>query len=178
MKRASDILLTNRWQQSLNRFKHIFDLGKRDRTKDTPIYYIPGNHDVDYAGKLVHTPEVIKRYETHFGARNHRFTIGKVDFIAIDAQTVDGNSENDLTSWTWNFVNNVSLDGRANPRVLLTHIPLYRPDWTSCGPHRASEVTNQAFFSLVFRELPVLFMMGISYTRTMSLRVRQSVCWI
>lgn len=87
--------------------------------------------------------QVVKRYETHFGARNHRFTIGKVDFIAVDAQTVDGHLEDTLTSSTWNFVNNVSSDGQANPRVLLTHIPLYRPDRTSCGPYRSSEVINQ-----------------------------------
>ncbi|KAJ6809495.1 uncharacterized protein M6B38_161725 [Iris pallida] len=30
-----------------------------------------------------------------------------------------------------------------NPRVLLTHIPLYRPDDTPCGPYRSSSVINQ-----------------------------------
>lgn len=35
--------------------------------------------------------QVIKRYEKAFGARNYQFTAGKVDFIAIDAQTLDGN---------------------------------------------------------------------------------------
>lgn len=32
---------------------------------------------------------------------------------------------------------------RLNPRVLLTHIPLYRPDRTPCGPYRSSGVINQ-----------------------------------
>ena len=31
----------------------------------------------------------------------------------------------------------------SNPKVLLTHIPLYRPDNTPCGPHRSSPVINQ-----------------------------------
>ncbi|KAG2238091.1 hypothetical protein Bca52824_092664 [Brassica carinata] len=34
-------------------------------------------------------------------------------------------------------------DAKSNPNVLLTHIPLYRPDQTPCGPHRASSVINQ-----------------------------------
>jgi hypothetical protein len=34
--------------------------------------------------------QVIKRYEKEFGMRNYQFTVGKVDFIAIDAQTLDG----------------------------------------------------------------------------------------
>jgi len=33
--------------------------------------------------------QVIKRYENEFGMRNYQFTVGKVDFIAIDAQTLD-----------------------------------------------------------------------------------------
>lgn len=81
---------TNRWQESLSRFKHIFDLGKQGKTKDIPVHYIPGNHDIGYAGHLFHKPEVIERYEANFGERNYKFTIGKVDFVVIDAQTVDG----------------------------------------------------------------------------------------
>jgi hypothetical protein len=34
--------------------------------------------------------QVIRRYEKEFGIRNYQFTVGKVDFIAIDAQTLDG----------------------------------------------------------------------------------------
>lgn len=35
------------------------------------------------------------------------------------------------------------LDDKVHPRVLLTHIPLYRPDGTYCGPQRSSPVINQ-----------------------------------
>lgn len=138
-------LSNKEWQESLSRFKHIFDLGKQGKTKDIPVHYIPGNHDIGYAGHLFHKPEVIERYEANFGERNYKFTIGKVDFVVIDAQTVDGNLEDDTTSSTSLFVDGVgvSIDVKSNPRVLLTHIPLYRPDWTPCGPYRASEVINQ-----------------------------------
>lgn len=38
--------------------------------------------------------QVIKRYEKEFGMRNYRFTVGKVDFIVIDAQTLDDKQKN------------------------------------------------------------------------------------
>lgn len=39
---------------------------------------------------IFYVTQIIKRYESGFGARNFRVTLGKVDFIAIDAQTLDG----------------------------------------------------------------------------------------
>lgn len=81
-----------------------------------------------------------------------------------------GNPKGKLTSETWDFVRNVSAgikyfvvnvqlvlissqwliyifyplpDVALFPRVLLTHIPLYRRDWTPCGLHRNSPVVNQ-----------------------------------
>ena len=54
---------------------------------------------------------------------------------------------------SWNFQYRIKsyifwyfVDVQLNPRVLLTHIPLYRQDWTSCGPHRGSPVINQVLF--------------------------------
>ncbi|KAA8541560.1 hypothetical protein F0562_022712 [Nyssa sinensis] len=136
------ILSDEEWQESLSRFKRIFDLNMLEGA-NIQVYYIPGNHDIGYAAFLSRTPEAIRRYEDEFGTRNYRFTVGKVDFIAIDAQALDGHSQGSQTSATWNFIKNVSKDTSLTPRVLLTHIPLYRPDETSCGPQRASPVINQ-----------------------------------
>ncbi|KAK4409342.1 hypothetical protein Sango_0007200 [Sesamum angolense] len=88
--------------------------------------------------------EIVKRYEREFGVRNFKVTLGNVDFIAIDAQTLDGRPQSKLTSATWDFIKNASKDIRSTPRVLLTHIPLYRPDGTPCGPHRSASIINQS----------------------------------
>lgn len=114
-----------------------------EQTTNIKLYYLAGNHDIGYAAFHSHMPEVIKRYEKAFGARYYQFTAGKVDFIAIDALTLDGHPQNDVTSATWDFVKNVSKHSSSNPRVLLTHIPLYRPDQTACGPYRSSSIINQ-----------------------------------
>ncbi|KAK9152309.1 hypothetical protein Syun_010618 [Stephania yunnanensis] len=136
-------LLDEEWQESLTRFKHIFNLNHRGRRADIPVYYIPGNHDIGYTALHTYNTKVISRYEKEFGPRNHHFNVGKVEFVAIDAQTLDGLKHGSLTSTTWDFVKNMSMDDTRSPRVLLSHIPLYRPDWTPCGSHRASPIVNQ-----------------------------------
>ncbi|XP_021297245.1 uncharacterized protein C630.12 isoform X2 [Herrania umbratica] len=111
------------WQESLSRLEHMFGLSTEEIYSRIKVYYLPGNHDIGYASLQSHKPEVVRRYEKEFGSRNYRFVVGKVEFIAVDAQTLD--------------------DHQLHPRVLLTHIPLYRPDWTDCGPHRSSPIINQ-----------------------------------
>ncbi|KAF5479330.1 hypothetical protein F2P56_000162 [Juglans regia] len=142
------------WQESLSRFKHIFGLNAQGRYTNIKVHYIAGNHDIGYASLNSQRPEVIRRYEKAFGIRNYQFTVGKVNFIAIDAQTLDGKHgsgypQENQASQTWDFVKNVSLDVQLYPRVLLTHIPSYRRDWTYCGPYRGSQVINQRILNAV-----------------------------
>ncbi|CAA7401135.1 unnamed protein product [Spirodela intermedia] len=137
------LLSDQEWKESLNRFKHIFYLKERGRDADIKLYYLSGNHDIGYSGLHSHHPEVISRFEKDFGLRNYRFSVQKVDFIVIDAQTLDGPTKGNFTSLTWDFIKNISKDPSPNSRVLLTHIPLHRPDGTPCGPHRVSPIINQ-----------------------------------
>lgn len=137
------IFWIDRWKESLNRLKRIFGLNAQGKYTDKPVYYIPGNHDIGYESLHYAMPKVIRRYEETFGIRNYKFAVGKVDFIAVDSQTLDGHPQKHLTSQTWEFVKNISVDDVVRPRVLLTHIPLYRPDDTYCGPDRTSPIINQ-----------------------------------
>ncbi|XP_031479190.1 uncharacterized protein C630.12 [Nymphaea colorata] len=134
--------LTDReWHDSLMCFKHIFLAGARNYGID--VHYLSGNHDIGYSGFHSLNPKVISRYEEGFGQRNYHFNVGQVDFVAIDAQTLDGPLEGKETLSTWDFIKNISKDDRFQARVLLTHIPLYRPDGTPCGKHRSSPIINQ-----------------------------------
>ncbi|XP_020100776.1 uncharacterized protein C630.12 [Ananas comosus] len=144
------------WQESLSRFKHIFGVNEKRRDSDTPYYYLCGNHDIGYAAFHSQHPEVISRYENEFGSRNYHFSIGKVNFIVVDGQTLDGPKQGNQTSLSWNFIKNISNDIKSNPTVLLTHIPLYRPDNTHCGPYRSSPVINQRISYAAFDQ-------GITY---------------
>ncbi|CAG7896479.1 unnamed protein product [Brassica rapa] len=131
------------WYESLSRFKHVFGMNSQGQAGDVPTFYISGNHDIGYSRVASHKLDVISRYEKAFGSRNRRFMIGSTEFVSIDAQAIDGNPQKELALEVWKFVQNVSSDTKSHPRVLLTHIPLYRPDQTPCGPHRASSVIDQ-----------------------------------
>ncbi|KAJ4790788.1 Calcineurin-like metallo-phosphoesterase superfamily protein [Rhynchospora pubera] len=148
------------WQESMSRFKHIFGLNEQTRNSYIPIHYLSGNHDIGYSAYYTQHPEVITRYEKEFGKRNYNFTVGKVEFIVIDAQTLDGPKEGRETSSSWDFIQNFS-EANQNPRVLLTHIPLYRPDNTPCGQHRSSPIINQRVYRSGFDQ-------GITYQNYLS----------
>ncbi|CAN6447434.1 unnamed protein product [Victoria cruziana] len=136
-------LTDKEWHDSLMRFKHIFSLAGGPRNYKFDVHYLSGNHDIGYSGFHFLNPKVIDRYEEGFGQRNYHFNIGHVDFVAIDAQTLDGPTEGKETSRTWNFIKDISKDDQFQARILLTHIPLYRPDETPCGKHRSSPIINQ-----------------------------------
>ncbi|KAK3147027.1 hypothetical protein QOZ80_3BG0277090 [Eleusine coracana subsp. coracana] len=131
------------WQESLSRFKHIFSVIEQRTKPQTPIYYLSGNHDIGYSAFHSVHPEVLGRYEKEFGLRNYKFSAGKVDFVVVDAQTLDGVKQNKERSSSWQFITSLPPGNTSNPKVLLTHIPLYRPDNTPCGPHRSSPIINQ-----------------------------------
>ncbi|CAH1429089.1 unnamed protein product [Lactuca virosa] len=137
------VLSDEEWQDSLNRFRHIFDLKNLERATNNQVYFLSGNHDIGYAAYHSRMPQVINRYEKVFGSRNYNFTAGKVEFVAVDAQTLDGHPQQNQTSAAWKFVTSVSRETHSPPRVLLTHIPLFRQDSTSCGSQRSSPIINQ-----------------------------------
>uniref|UniRef100_A0A0E0KEQ6 Calcineurin-like phosphoesterase domain-containing protein n=1 Tax=Oryza punctata TaxID=4537 RepID=A0A0E0KEQ6_ORYPU len=149
------------WHESLSRFKHIFSMNEHITNPNIPIYYLSGNHDIGYSAFHKIHPEVISRYEKEFGSRNCQFSVGKVDFVVVDAQTLDGAKESKERSSSWEFVKALSLGNKTNPKVLLTHIPLYRPDNSHCGPHRSSPVINQRVSSAAMDQ-------GITYQNYLS----------
>lgn len=60
-----------RWQESLNRFKHIFGLKSQERFRDIRVHFLPGNHDNGYAALLSHKPEVL----CHFYLKKYSFFV-------------------------------------------------------------------------------------------------------
>ncbi|KAL3618178.1 hypothetical protein CASFOL_038499 [Castilleja foliolosa] len=140
---GGDKLSDDEWRQSLGRFSHIFNLNMIQKSSRLRVYYLSGNHDIGYSAFNSRNPKIVNRYKRMFGESNFKVKLGKVDFIAVDAQTLDGHPRGNLTTDTWGFIKSVSEDISSTSRVLLTHIPLYRPDWTPCGPSRSSPLINQ-----------------------------------
>ncbi|KAH8953168.1 hypothetical protein BDL97_08G009700 [Sphagnum fallax] len=134
------------WQESLERFRHIFDQSQgaiKDRgRKEIPMHTLPGNHDLGYEAVQTQIPEVVAHYKQVFGGLDYRIKIGGVEFVFVDAQVLDA-AVADVANSSWSFIQEISKEKNPLPRVLVTHIPLYRPDDTPCGANRASPVINQ-----------------------------------
>lgn len=132
---------------SLDRFWHIFDQsrrGLRSRSVRLPYHFLFGNHDLGYAGLQSERPELLERYKNAFGPIEHMNKIGAVNFVFVDSQSLDGNPYDMRTKSAWNFIENVSTEAQSrDSKALLSHIPLYRPDDTPCGPLRSSQLINQ-----------------------------------
>lgn len=51
-----------RWEESLNRFKHIFGLNAQGKYKDKQVYFISGNHDIGYESLHYAKPKVFQHF--------------------------------------------------------------------------------------------------------------------
>nr|GAT56281.1 predicted protein [Mycena chlorophos] len=121
------------------KFQEIFPAGS------APHYYIPGNNDVGM-GLSHSSPKNVRLYYSNVvGPFNRQVVIRDHVFVALDAPgLVDDDYQRSGTPYEqWknpakggsvDFVRSVNPDGR--PTILLSHIPMARPDTASCGPLR------------------------------------------
>ncbi|KAJ7924953.1 Metallo-dependent phosphatase-like protein [Mycena leptocephala] len=127
------------YERYFRRFKSIFPLDT-----SIPQYFIPGNHDTGLGVSDQFSEKAAARYESHFGPLNSRVTIANHTIILLDAPGLveeeaqrparyDGKP---VPGGSIELVQSFAKLQDENPVVLFTHIPLSRPDGSSCGPNR------------------------------------------
>ncbi|KAF7315537.1 Metallophos domain-containing protein [Mycena indigotica] len=110
----------------------------------SPHYYIPGNNDVGM-GLSHSSPKNVRLYYSNVvGPFNRQVVIRDHVFVCLDAPgLVDDDYQRSGTPYDhWSpahggsveFVKSFVHDSR--PTILLSHIPMARPDSASCGPLR------------------------------------------
>ncbi|KAJ7268851.1 Metallo-dependent phosphatase-like protein [Mycena haematopus] len=127
------------YERYFTRFKSIFPLDSRK-----PLYFIPGNHDTGLGISTDFSEKAGARYKSHFGPLNSRHTIANHTIILLDAPgLVDEESQRhnnyDGKSGAGgpiDLVQSFVKSQNDDPVILFTHIPLSRPDRSSCGPNR------------------------------------------
>lgn len=107
------------------------------------IVYVLGNHDSDWGRKI--TPGIIGRFERSFGLVNDVVEIESERFIKINAMILgdmtlaNASSASSPAAQLYNqtlaFIQDQGATGDHAP-ILLSHIPLYRPDDLTCGSDR------------------------------------------
>ncbi|TFK94574.1 Metallo-dependent phosphatase [Polyporus arcularius HHB13444] len=147
------------YEAYFRRFKDIFAADK-----DTPVYYLPGNHDIGLgtssSPKYQFSDHAVDRYTSHFGALNQRISLANHTVWLIDAPgLVDEDRERAVAGMSYAqwaearpdrtiaFVQSLAQNpegatGNTRP-IMFTHVPLSRPEGASCGPLRERGTLRQ-----------------------------------
>ncbi|CAH2351832.1 cell division control protein 1 [[Candida] railenensis] len=121
------------FQSQVKRFKKIF---KKHESTYTFHTNVPGNHDIGFGDNVIVKNR--DRFEETFGQMNTRFTICEVEFVAMDTVSLSSDKK-EVNEKAFNFLDHVAQLPKERPRILLTHVPLYRdPEVQKCGPLRES----------------------------------------
>jgi len=106
---------------------------------------VPGNHDIGVADGI--RADRLNRFKTHFTDRNstsQRLEICGFDVLLLDSPSLLNTAAADVYEPTSQFLDNVTELRPGQGRLLFTHIPLYRPPDTNCGPDRESWIPIHA----------------------------------
>jgi ethanolamine phosphate phosphodiesterase len=113
---------------SINRFDNIFHQNEKDKI---PIYFTPGNHDINY---WTTTKEIIERYKRNFGPLNKIIEKKNIKFVQINSIYLQSETPKETHDESWKFLNDYKKD-KSKKVILISHVPLYRnsTELRKCG---------------------------------------------
>lgn len=90
-----------------------------------------GNHDIGFGNGI--QEHVLDRFQAEYGPTSYIFKTSHYSIIVID--TVSLSATKDLASKR-QALDVLKQPLPPHPRIMFTHVPLYRPDNTFCGQDR------------------------------------------
>ncbi|KAK7005639.1 Metallophos domain-containing protein [Favolaschia claudopus] len=138
-----DMLSTGKYVRTEREYKEYWQKFQSIFPQDVSQYFLPGNNDV---GMGLARSNVRTYYSNIVGPFNQQVDLRNHVFICLDApnlvdedyqRSASGKSYElwrPLKGGTVDFVQTASTGGRRT--ILLSHIPLARPDTATCGPLR------------------------------------------
>ncbi|ORY85553.1 Metallo-dependent phosphatase-like protein, partial [Protomyces lactucae-debilis] len=118
------------WMAEYDRFRGIFPEQPHNRA----FFNLPGNHDIGITDGM--RPAVYDRFRKHFGNTSITFDVGAWQVVMLDSISLTS-SEATMADKAQAFMD--GLGKPSKPRLLVTHVPLYRPPDSDCGPMRESQ---------------------------------------
>ncbi|KAG0287594.1 hypothetical protein BGZ96_008488 [Linnemannia gamsii] len=98
--------------------------------------YVAGNHDVGFGDTLIRSSMV--RYKRVFGSVNYEVTVGNHSLVVLDTLALSSGVPS-IRDESQQFLDHIKQEQPSLPRILFTHVPLFRLDTTSCGKPRETE---------------------------------------
>ncbi|KDQ57771.1 hypothetical protein JAAARDRAFT_275020 [Jaapia argillacea MUCL 33604] len=136
------MMTDDEYDQYFYKFQSIFHMNRW--VEPTSVYYIPGNNDVGLNISPSLSRNARRRFLKHFGAVNQEVSVRNHTFVMLDAagfvdedyqrtaQKLGYGEYAPVRGGSVEFINSFSQEHN----ILLTHIPLARPERASCGPLR------------------------------------------
>lgn len=126
------------WLLEFERWNRIYNRPADKRT----IMSLPGNHDIGFGNTIV--PRALSRFKSYFGETSSSFDIGNHTIVLLDTISMMNTIDPTISSPPREFIKKLNADTAGygtdlKPRILLTHVPLYRPADAPCGRYRESE---------------------------------------
>jgi ethanolamine phosphate phosphodiesterase len=103
------------------------------------ITTIPGNHDIGLGDGI--QLDRLNRFTHSFTEQNatsQRFEICNFEILLLDTPSMLNTHDPAISEPPSKFLDNIPERKESVSRILFTHIPLFRPDNTPCGPFRES----------------------------------------
>ncbi|KAF9098272.1 hypothetical protein BGX29_007718, partial [Mortierella sp. GBA35] len=98
--------------------------------------YVAGNHDVGFGNTLIRSS--MARYKRVFGSVNYEVKVGNHSLVVLDTLALSSNISS-IRHESQQFLDHIKQESPTLPRILFTHVPLYRPDATYCGKERETK---------------------------------------
>ncbi|KAK9474508.1 Metallo-dependent phosphatase-like protein [Dipodascopsis tothii] len=130
----------DQWLAEYRRFARVFPPAAV--AGRTVVYSVAGNHDIGLGDTVVRP--ALDRFRAYYGEPSVAFDVGNHTLVALDTDSLMNTNDEGVYGPPRALLDQLAEqralgDHRAaRPRVLLTHIPLYRLPDTACGPKRES----------------------------------------
>ncbi|KAJ1881904.1 hypothetical protein LPJ57_001303 [Coemansia sp. RSA 486] len=125
------------WVREFHRYQSIFANRNPEKTQ---IYNMAGNHDIGIGNTVV--DHALDRFHKYVGPTNQILDIADHQVILLDTLTLENDDPNKsrASRQLLDHIAKKSMpDNKQQPRVLFTHVPLWRPPQTYCGKERQSK---------------------------------------
>lgn len=123
------------WLDEYERWNNIYPQKPGIRT----YMNLPGNHDIGFGDTVV--PAALDRFRAYFGEPSSHHEIGGYTIVFLDTISMSNTKSPFIYNPPREFLGNLSTTTNPNlPRILFTHVPLFRPPGSDCGKHRESQM--------------------------------------